>query len=168
MEANPDCTLCVCGADTVDPEGNKTGTLSPYKTDTDAPMDDITAQRRFVATASIVAPTALAKNRAPFCDLSDVDDAVLRSGSHERRTHYFAEPCACTAKPCRFVDGNVLLHQARANACCIMKRLIARWKHLTPKADSAGTIRGLLHHTPAEFEIYRLQNDCVAYVNSLP
>lgn len=93
MEAHPDCTLCVCAGDLVDPQGNKTGIVAPYHTDTDVPMDElIRGGGGFVATASIVAPTRLAQNRAPFCDLSDVDDAVLQIWfGMNGKTHYFAE-----------------------------------------------------------------------------
>jgi len=79
LEAHPECTLCVCAADTVDPRGNRTGSVAPYDIDTDVPMEEmIRGGGGFVATASIVAPTRLAQNRAAFCDLSDVDDAVLQ------------------------------------------------------------------------------------------
>ncbi len=80
LEAHPECTLCVCAGDLVDPEGNKTGSVAPYPTDRDVPTDElIRGGGGFVATASIVAPTSLAKNRAAFCDMSDVDDAVLQN-----------------------------------------------------------------------------------------
>ena len=50
----------------------------------------------FVPTASIVTRTQLARNRAPFCDMADVDDAVLQLWfGANGTTHYFAEPmCA--------------------------------------------------------------------------
>lgn len=79
LETHPECTLCVCGADVVDVNGAPIGSVEPYETDTDIPMDDlIRGGGGFVATAGIVAPARLAKERAPFCDLSDVDDAVLQ------------------------------------------------------------------------------------------
>ena len=79
LEENPDCTLCVCAADVVDPQGNPVGSASPYETDGDIPMNDlIRGGGGFVPTASIVAPARLAQNRGPFCDMTDVDDAVLQ------------------------------------------------------------------------------------------
>lgn len=97
MESHPDCTLCVSAGELVDPSGRRTGLLAPFDTDMDVPMDAvIRGGGGFVATASIVAPTRLAQNRAPFCDFSDVDDAVLQLWFAENgTTHYFAEPlCA--------------------------------------------------------------------------
>jgi glycosyltransferase involved in cell wall biosynthesis len=93
MEAHPDCSLCVCAADVVDTEGKTVGSVAPYETDADVPMDDlIRGGGGFVATASIVAPAKLAKERAAFCDMTDVDDAVLQLwfGSNGT-THYFSE-----------------------------------------------------------------------------
>ena len=93
LEANPDCTLCVCAADVVDAQGNPVGSVTPYEADTDVPMDELIRHGGgFVPTASIVAPARLAKNRAPFCDMTDVDDAVLQLWfGANGRTHYFCE-----------------------------------------------------------------------------
>ncbi len=93
MEAHPECTLCVCAGDLVDTQGSRVGSVAPYGEDTDVPTDElIRGGGGFVATASIVAPTRLAQNRAPFCDLSDVDDAVLQIWfASNGTTHYFAE-----------------------------------------------------------------------------
>lgn len=93
LEENPDCTLCVCAADVVDPQGNPVGSVSPYETDGDIPMNDlIRGGGGFVPTASIVAPARLAQNRGPFCDMTDVDDAVLQIWfGANGRTHYFCE-----------------------------------------------------------------------------
>ncbi len=93
MEAHPDCTLCVCAADVVDPQGKPIGAVAPYAADTDIPPEElIRGGGGFVPTASIVAPARLAQHRAAFCDMADVDDAVLQlwfgcSGT----THYFAD-----------------------------------------------------------------------------
>jgi hypothetical protein len=93
MEANPNCTLCVCAADIVDPEGNRVGSVAPYEFAGEVPMNDmIRGGGGFVPTASIVAPTRLAQNRAPFCDMTDVDDAVLQLWfGANGKTHYFSE-----------------------------------------------------------------------------
>ncbi len=93
MEANPDCTLCVCAADIVDPDGNQVGLVTPYESDGEVSMNDmIRGGGGFVPTASIVAPTRLAQNRAPFCDMTDVDDAVLQLWfGANGKAHYFNE-----------------------------------------------------------------------------
>ena len=97
LESHPDCTFCVTGAELVDPERNNIGYVCPYDSDCDVPMEElIRGGGGFVATASIVAPTRLAVNRAAFCDMADVDDAVLQLWfGANGTTHYFAEPmCA--------------------------------------------------------------------------
>lgn len=97
MESHPECTLCVCAADLVDPDENWIGSNALSDQDMDIPTEDIIrGGGDFVATASIVAPTALAQNRALFCDMTDVDDAVLQIWfASNGTTHYFAEPmCA--------------------------------------------------------------------------
>ena len=93
MEAHPECTQCVCAADLVDPEENFVGPLAPYAEDCDISTEDmIRGGGGFVATASIVAPAHLGKNRAAFCDMTDVDDAVLQIWfASQGTTHYFAE-----------------------------------------------------------------------------
>ncbi len=97
MESHPECTFCVTGAELVDPDKKNIGMVCPYDQDCDIPMEEmIRGGGGYVATASIVAPTRLAQNRAAFCDMADVDDAVLQIwfGSNGT-THYFAEPmCA--------------------------------------------------------------------------
>ena len=97
MEAHPECTLCVTCAEMVNPEQGHIGWVKPYETDCDIPMDAlIRGGGGIVATASIVTRTHLAQNRAPFCDMADVDDAVLQLWfGANGTTHYFAEPmCA--------------------------------------------------------------------------
>ncbi len=93
METHPDCTLCVCAADLVDTEERWIGAVKPYDQDTDISTDEvIRGGGGFVATASIVAPAYLAQNRAPFCDMTDVDDAVLQIWfASKGTTHYFAK-----------------------------------------------------------------------------
>lgn len=97
MESHPDCTLCVSAAEMVNPEKEHIGWVKPYKSDCDIPMDAlIRGGGGIVATASIVVPTQLAQNRAAFCDMADVDDAVLQLWfGANGTTHFFAEPmCA--------------------------------------------------------------------------
>ncbi|MPM25622.1 hypothetical protein SDC9_72119 [bioreactor metagenome] len=93
MEAHPECTFCVTGAELVDPDKRNIGSVCPYEADCDIPMEElIRGGGGFVATASIVAPTRLAKERAAFCDMADVDDAVLQLWfGANGTTHYFAE-----------------------------------------------------------------------------
>ncbi len=90
---HPEYTLCVCAAELVDPEENRTGSVMPYHEDTDVPIEDvIRGGGSFVATASIVAPTALAQNRGAFCELTDVDDAVLQIWfASQGKARYLAE-----------------------------------------------------------------------------
>lgn len=97
LEEHPECTLCVTCAEMVNPEQGHIGWVKPYETDCDIPMDElIRGGGGFVATASIVTRTHLTQNRAPFCDMADVDDAVLQLWfGANGTTHYFAEPmCA--------------------------------------------------------------------------
>jgi hypothetical protein len=121
-------------------------------------------QRRFVATAVIVAPTALAKNRAPFCDLSDVDDAVLQIWfGMNGRTHTLQNPCACTAKPCP-VRG-----RKRSSPSKHAERVLHH-EALIRALEAFDAESGFRWHESVEFciihqqkfEIYRLQNDCAA------
>ncbi|MEA5049244.1 MAG: glycosyltransferase [Eubacteriales bacterium] len=92
MEAHPECTLCVTAAEMVDPAKKHVGWVMPYTEDCDIPMEElIRGGGGFVPTASIVAPTRLAKERAAFCDMVDVDDAVLQLWFGANGvTHYFA------------------------------------------------------------------------------
>lgn len=79
MESHPDCTLCVCGAELRDKDDKAVGTVCPYETDTDVPMEDvILGGGGFVATASIVTLTRLAQSRAAFCEETEIDDAPLQ------------------------------------------------------------------------------------------
>jgi len=97
LESHPDCALCVSAAEMVTPEKDHVGWVKPYETDCDIPMDElIRGGGGIVATASIVTRTNLAQHRAPFCDMADVDDAVLQLWfGANGTTHYFAEPmCA--------------------------------------------------------------------------
>lgn len=97
LQAHPECTLCVCAAELVDPQEHHVGWVNPYHADTDVPTEDvIRGGGGFVATASIVAPTHLAQNRGAFCDMTDVDDAVLQIWfASQGTTRFFAEPmCA--------------------------------------------------------------------------
>ncbi|MCE5188142.1 MAG: glycosyltransferase [Eubacteriales bacterium] len=97
MESHPDCAFCVSSAEMVTPEKGHLGWVRPYESDCDIPMDElIRGGGGFVPTASIVTRTQLAQNRAPFCDMADVDDAVLQLWfGANGTTHYFAEPtCA--------------------------------------------------------------------------
>lgn len=97
LESHPDCSLCVSAAEMVTPEKGHIGWVKPYEADCDIPTDAlIRGGGGFVATASIVTRTYLAQNRAPFCDMADVDDAVLQLWfGANGTTHFFAEPmCA--------------------------------------------------------------------------
>lgn len=97
MEAHPQCTLCVCGAELRDADNQIIGSVAPYAVDTDVSMDElIRGGGGFVATASIVAPTRLCKQRAPYCDMTEVDDAALLIWFGQNgTTHYIAqEMCA--------------------------------------------------------------------------
>ncbi len=93
LESHPDCTFCVSAAEMVTPGKKAICRVSPYETDCDIPMDElIRGGGGFVPTASIVTCTQLAQHRAPFCDMADVDDAVLQLWfGANGTTHYFAE-----------------------------------------------------------------------------
>ncbi len=97
MESQPDCSFCVCAAEMVAPDKTRIGFVKPFEADCDIPMDAlIRGGGGFVPTASIVTRTQFAQNRAAFCDMADVDDAVLQLWfGANGTTHYFAEPmCA--------------------------------------------------------------------------
>ena len=93
MEAHPSCTLCFTAAELVDAAGNHAGWQRPYSVDADVPTEDIIrGMGGFCPTASLMAPTALAQNRAAFCDLTSVDDAPLQIFFASRgETRYLAD-----------------------------------------------------------------------------
>lgn len=94
MEAHPECTLCFTAARLIDGDGIDRGQIRPYDHDCVVPTEDvIRGMGGFCPTASLVFPTRLAKNRAPFCDLTTVDDAPLQIFFASRgTTYYFVEP----------------------------------------------------------------------------
>ncbi len=165
METHPECTLCICAADTVDPQGTRTGEVAPYEEDRIVSMDDlIRGSGGFIATASIVAPTKLAKERAPFCDLSDVDDAVLQLWFGMNGTvYYFAEPmCAYrTVVPGSWTETffsarhaeRVLHHEA-------MVRALEAFDEQSGRRWHASVDFCITHQQ--KYEILRLQNDVAA------
>ena len=164
MEAHPECTLCVCTADLVDPDGNWMGTNAKSDEDTDIPTEElIRGGGDFVATASIVAPTRLAQNRPPFCDLSDVDDAVLQIWfASQGTTHYFAEPMCAYRQA---VPGSwTVMFNASGRA-----RRIRHHEGLARALRSFDESSGYRWHdavdfnaTYQEYEVLRLKNDLPA------
>ncbi|NLI53962.1 MAG: glycosyltransferase [Clostridiales bacterium] len=165
LEAHPDCTLCVSAGELVDPQGNRVGMVAPYDADTDVPTDElIRGGGGFVATASIVAPTRLAQNRAAFCDLSDVDDAVLQIWfAANGTTHYFAEPMCAYRQS---VPGSW-------TETFFASRRAARIRHhegLIAALEAFDTDTQGLYHDAVEyclihqqwFEVLRLKNDVIA------
>ena len=164
MEAHPDCTLCVCAADLVDPEENWIGSVSPYDVDTDISTEDmIMGGGGFVATASIVAPTHLAKNRASFCDETDVDDAVLQIWfASNGTTHYFVESM-CAYRQAVPGSWTEMYHAAGREAQIVHHRGLAR---ALRAFDAQSNYRWHdavdFNATYQEYEVLRMTNDLPA------
>lgn len=75
LEAHPDCTLCICGADKIDVNGRVIGAAAPYETDRIVDINDmIRAGGEFCSSNTIVAPTALLNTQPDFCELTEVED----------------------------------------------------------------------------------------------
>jgi len=75
LEAHPDCTLCIGGADLVDVNNRVTGHVKPYDMDRMVdPLDMIRAGGGFVATNTIVMPTQLLKDLPKFADYVEAED----------------------------------------------------------------------------------------------
>ena len=75
LEAHPDCTLCICGADKIDVNGRVIGAAAPYATDRVVDINDmIRAGGEFCSSNTIVAPTALLNSQPAFCELTEVED----------------------------------------------------------------------------------------------
>ena len=164
MEAHPECTLCVCAAELVDPEENPLGSVSPYAVDTEIPTEDvIRGGGGFVATASIVAPTRLAQNRDAFCDLTDVDDAVLQIWfASQGTTHYFAESMCAYRQA---VPGSWTLSYQAAGREAQIKHHKGLAKALRAFDESSGFIwhdAVDFNATYQEFEVLRMTNDLPA------
>jgi len=164
MEAHPDCTLCVCAADLVDPEENCIGSVNPYEVDTDISTEDmIMGGGGFVATASIVAPTHLAQNRASFCDETDVDDAVLQIWfASNGTTHYFAESM-CAYRQAVPGSWTEMYHAAGREAQIVHHRGLAR---ALRAFDAQSNYRWHdavdFNATYQEYEVLRMTNDLPA------
>lgn len=164
MEAHPDCTLCVCAADLVDTEERRIGTVTPYDQDTDIPTEDmIMGGGGFVATASIVAPTHLAQNRAPFCDETDVDDAVLQIWfASNGTTHYFAESM-CAYRQAVPGSWTEMYHAAGREAQIVHHRGLARALRAFDAQSNYRWHEAVdFNATYQEYEVLRMTNDLPA------
>ena len=75
LEAHPDCTLCIGGADLVDVSNNVVGHTKPYDADRMVdPADTIRGGGGFNATNTIVMPTKLLQNLPEFADHVEAED----------------------------------------------------------------------------------------------
>lgn len=75
LEAHPDCTLCIGGADLVDVDNKVIGHVRPYETDRVVdPADMIRGGGGFNATNTIVMPTQLLKDLPEFADHVEAED----------------------------------------------------------------------------------------------
>ncbi len=75
LEAHPDCTLCIGGADLVDVNNRVVGHVKPYDTDRIVdPEDMIRGGGGFSATNTIVMPTQLLKDLPEFADHVEAED----------------------------------------------------------------------------------------------
>ena len=164
MEEHPDCTLCVCAADLVDPEEHWIGSVSPYDQDTDISTEDmIIGGGGFVATASIVAPTHLAQNRASFCDETDVDDAVLQIWfASNGTTHYFSEPM-CAYRQAVPGSWTETYHAAGREAQIVHHRGLARALREFDRQSNYRWHEAVdFNATYQEYEVLRMTNDLPA------
>ncbi len=164
MEAHPDCVLCVCAGELVDPEENPLGLVAPYDADTDIPVEDIIrGGGGFVATASIVTRTHLAQNRGAFCDLTDVDDAVLQIWfASNGTTHYFSEPM-CAYRQAVPGSWTLAYHAAGREAQIRHHASLARALRAFD-AESGYRWHDAVdfNATYQEYEVLRMQNDLPA------
>ncbi len=164
MEAHSDCTLCVCAADLVDPEERWIGSVSPYDHDMDISTEDmIMGGGGFVATASIVAPTHLAQNRAPFCDETDVDDAVLQIWfASNGATHYIAESM-CAYRQAVPGSWTEMYHAAGREAQIVHHRGLARALRAFDAQSNYRWHEAVdFNATYQEYEVLRMTNDLPA------
>ena len=164
MEEHPDCTLCVCAADLVDPEEHWIGSVSPYDQDTDISTEDmIIGGGGFVATASIVAPKYLAQNRASFCDETDVDDAVLQIWfASNGTTHYFSEPM-CAYRQAVPGSWTETYHAAGREAQIVHHRGLARALREFDRQSNYRWHEAVdFNATYQEYEVLRMTNDLPA------
>ncbi len=164
MESHPECTLCVCAADLVDPDENWIGSVTPYEQDTDiSTADMIIGGGGFVATASIVAPTYLAQNRAPFCDETDVDDAVLQIWfASNGTTHYFAE-AMCAYRQAVPGSWTETYHAAGREAQITHHRGLARaLRDFDVQSNFRWHEAVDVNATYQEYEVLRMTNDLPA------
>ena len=75
LEAHPDCTLCIGGANLVDVDNRVIGRVAPYDVDRVVdPADMIRGGGGFNATNTIVMPTELLKNLPQFADHVEAED----------------------------------------------------------------------------------------------
>ena len=75
LEAHPDCTLCIGGADLVDVDNRVIGRVAPYDVDRVVdPADMIRGGGGFNATNTIVMPTQLLKDLPKFADYVEAED----------------------------------------------------------------------------------------------
>ncbi len=75
LEAHPDCTLCIGGADLVDCDNKVVGHVKPYDIDRVVdPADMIRGGGGFNATNTIVMPTQLLKDLPEFADHVEAED----------------------------------------------------------------------------------------------
>ncbi len=96
MEAHPDCTLLFHAAELVDRNGTHIGWQRAYPARRDVPTEDvIRGMGGFCPTASLMTRTALAQNRAPFCDMVTVDDCPLQIFFASRGDTYYMEEAMC-------------------------------------------------------------------------
>ena len=81
LEAHPDCTLCISGADKVGADGTLISSteLAPYDRDRVVdPNDMIRAGGGFCASDTIVAPTKLLQRMPDFCGYTEVEDIPVQ------------------------------------------------------------------------------------------
>jgi len=96
LEAHPDCTLCICGADKIDVQGRTIGVAASYETDRVVDLNDmIRAGGEFCSSNTIVAPTVLLNTQPAFCELTEVEDIPVHMWCAVKGyAYYFAKHMA--------------------------------------------------------------------------
>lgn len=163
MEAHENCTLLFHAAELVDRDGRRLGWQRPYPTSRAVPTEDvIRGMGGFCPTASLMTRAALAKGRAPFCDMVSVDDCPLQLFFASRGDTYYMQEAMCAYRV--EAPGSWTLAQKRESVekrVALQESLIRM--HEAFDADTGGRWHGAVADaiTTDRFEILWLNRDLI-------